>query len=70
MCVCNVLIALMQVWQDIHLTENGVNGATQRSRQATMVCEALRGVLDTAGINDFIYHRAQDHPAEGGLQVC
>jgi hypothetical protein len=62
------------MWQQIHLTENGINsltpsGADAQSAQNTALCAAFRNVLNTPGIVDFVYHRGQDHPDEGGLKL-
>jgi hypothetical protein len=62
------------MWQEIHLTENGINsvtpsGADAQSAQNTALCAAFRNVLNTPGIVDFVYHRGQDHPDEGGLKL-
>ena len=53
---------------EIHLTENGINSSEPRSSrdaQNQQLPVALRNVLGTPGINNFVYHRIQDHENEG-----
>ncbi|TNF37978.1 MAG: hypothetical protein EP329_01690 [Deltaproteobacteria bacterium] len=57
---------------DIHLTESGVNSLSPQSSQAAQaqgVCDGFVNILGTPGIDNYVYHRMKDHPAEtaGGL---
>ncbi len=59
---------------EIQLTESGVNSIAPNSNESTQaqgVCDSLRNVLGTPGIESYIYHRMTDHPVEvaSGLGV-
>ena len=55
---------------DIHLTENGLNAGAPSSEtsQNQQLSVAVRNVLGTPGINNFVYHRMRDHFNEGSFQ--
>lgn len=60
--------------EDIHLTESGVNSVAPGSSlqdQSDALCDAMRNVLGTPGVDDHVYHRLVDHPVEvaGGLAL-
>ncbi len=53
--------------REVHLTESGVNSIAPNSTpaaQATGVCDSLRNVIATPGIESYVYHRMKDHPVE------
>lgn len=52
---------------EIHSTESGVNsvlGSSNEEAQAIGVCNSLRNILGTPGIESYIYHRMKDHAVE------
>ncbi len=56
---------------EIHLTENGINASGPRSSleaQSQQLPVAVRNVLGTPGINNFVYHRIRDHRNEGTFE--
>lgn len=59
--------AVPSAWR-VQFTESGVNGvpssAAMLKDQAARVCDSLRNVLGTPGVDNYIYHRMKDHPVE------